>query len=603
MSELNLRVCKLESKSYAYKNHAYLNKSDFKTLKLSPSPSGTGEIYYAIIKTLSNECVFNISTASEVEPGQIGFNSIHRIWLNVSFNEAITVRPFNINSKDYLFMSAICLRVSYLKKNKKDMLKLKVQYVEELVKTNFMDYFFNESQELLVDVGGNNIILSVVSLSAVTLENLTSGNFENTTRKRGILTNQTSVTFDQENDSPIIIEGSNRSKLFSPDFNFEQLGIGGLDKEFSDIFRRAFASRVFPSEMIQGLGVKHVKGMLLHGPPGTGKTLIARQIGKMLNAREPKIVNGPEILNKFVGQSEENIRLLFAEAELEYEEKGEDSQLHIIIFDELDAICKARGSGSTGGTGVGDSVVNQLLSKLDGVNQINNILVIGMTNRPDLIDEALLRSGRLEVHVEIGLPDEKGRIQILNIHTSKMRSNGYLDNDVSIEELATLTRNFTGAEIEGLVRSATSFALNRQIDPKNPTKPIEPEKVKVTMEDFFNALEEVKPAFGASEGKLEENIKNGIIPFSSNFSKLYTTGLEFIDQVKNSTRTPILSFLLCGDHGTGKTALACELAKSGEFPLIKILAPEDFVGYSEQSKVQKITKFFMMLINHLSAVL
>jgi vesicle-fusing ATPase len=149
-----------------------------------------------------------------------------------------------------------------------------------------------------------------------------------------------------------------------------------------------------------------VKGILLYGPPGTGKTLIARQIGKMLNAREPKIINGPEVLNKFVGQSEENIRKLFEDAEKEYKEKGDESGLHIIIFDELDAVCKQRGSGSGGGTGVGDSVVNQLLSKLDGVNQLNNILLIGMTNRMDMIDEALLRAGRLEVHLEIGLPDE-----------------------------------------------------------------------------------------------------------------------------------------------------------------------------------------------------
>ena len=95
------------------------------------------------------------------------------------------------------------------------------------------------------------------------------------------------------------------------------MGIGGLDTEFGAIFRRAFASRVFPPGLVDKLGIQHVKGILLHGPPGTGKTLMARQIGKMLNAREPKIVNGPEILNKYVGASEENIRKLFADAETE----------------------------------------------------------------------------------------------------------------------------------------------------------------------------------------------------------------------------------------------------------------------------------------------
>ncbi len=105
--------------------------------------------------------------------------------------------------------------------------------------------------------------------------------------------------------------------ILAPNFKFEDMGIGGLDTEFASIFRRAFASRVFPPGLVEKLGIQHVKGLLLYGPPGTGKTLLARQIGKMLNANEPKIVNGPEILDKFVGKSEENIRKLFAEAEAE----------------------------------------------------------------------------------------------------------------------------------------------------------------------------------------------------------------------------------------------------------------------------------------------
>ena len=161
---------------------------------------------------------------------------------------------------------------------------------------------------------------------------------------------------------------------------------------------------MFPQAVIERMGIKHVKGVLLYGPPGTGKTLIARRIGEMLNAKEPKIVNGPEILNKYVGESEAKIRELFADADADMAEFGDDSELHIIIFDEIDAICKQRGSGKDG-TGVGDTVVNQMLSKMDGVTAINNILIVGMTNRKDMIDSALLRPGRFEVHIEIGLPD------------------------------------------------------------------------------------------------------------------------------------------------------------------------------------------------------
>jgi vesicle-fusing ATPase len=129
----------------------------------------------------------------------------------------------------------------------------------------------------------------------------------------------------------------------------------------------------------------------------------------VLNVHEPKVVNGPEIFDKFVGGSEENIRKLFADAEIEQQQKGDDSDLHVIIFDEIDAICRKRGSTNSG-TGVNESVVNQLLSKIDGVESLTNILIIGMTNRLDMIDEALLRPGRFEIHLEIGLPDEKGRV-------------------------------------------------------------------------------------------------------------------------------------------------------------------------------------------------
>lgn len=161
--------------------------------------------------------------------------------------------------------------------------------------------------------------------------------------------------------------------------------------------------------MIDKYGIKHVRGMLLYGPPGTGKTLIARQIAKALDCTEPKIVHGPEIFDKYVGGSEKKIRDLFADAERDMKNLGDESNLHIIIFDEIDAICRQRGSGGNSGTGVNETVVNQLLSKMDGVDSLNNILVIGMTNRKDMIDEAMLRPGRLEIHLEIGLADEFGR--------------------------------------------------------------------------------------------------------------------------------------------------------------------------------------------------
>lgn len=382
--------------------------------------------------------------------------------------------------------------------------------------------------------------------------------------------------------------------IINPDWDFTKIGIGGLDKEFNTIFRRAFASRVFPTELIQQLGIKHVRGILLFGPPGTGKTLMARQIGKMLNAREPKIVNGPQILDKYVGESEANIRKLFAEAEEEEKRLGPNSGLHIIIFDEIDAICKQRGTAS-GSTGVHDTVVNQLLSKIDGVDQLNNILVIGMTNRRDMIDEALLRPGRLEVQLEISLPDEEGRLHILQIHTAKMKEHGKLDSGVNLAELAALTKNFSGAEIEGLVRAAQSSAMNRPIKASNKVElDVDAvEKLKINRDDFMYALEnDIKPAFGVSSEDFELFIRNGIVLWSEKIQEVLEEGKLRINQTIKSEMTPLVTILLEGRPNSGKTALAAKIAMESEFPFMKFCSPQSMIGYSELAKAEAIKKIF-----------
>ena len=416
-------------------------------------------------------------------------------------------------------------------------------------------------------------------------------------RVRGILTRHSLMNFFKDAKSGINLRASNRrpaaNAIIQPNFKFEDMGIGGLDKEFSAIFRRAFASRIFPPGLIEKLGIQHVKGILLFGPPGTGKTLIARRIGKMLNAREPKVINGPEVLNKYVGQSEENIRKLFADAEKEYKEKGDESGLHIIIFDELDAVCKQRGSGAGGGTGVGDSVVNQLLSKLDGVDQLNNILLIGMTNRKDMIDDALLRPGRLEVHMEISLPDENGRIQILNIHTAKMREAGNLDPDVSIEELAHTTKNFSGAEISGLVRSATSFALNRHVKVGTVAGVADDvDKITVNRDDFEHAFDDVKPAFGVSEDEMQRCLRGGIIHFSASIDNILNEANLIVKQVQEPDSTPLFSAIMHGPPGSGKTALAAKVALDSNYPFIKMISADYMIGFNESMKIEAMRRIF-----------
>jgi vesicle-fusing ATPase len=505
--------------------------------------------------------------------------------------------PFSQGGQAYLGSSDI--EVGFAGKKRTDMPYDQDELANVVIK-NFENHIFAPGQKILMDHKSIPLLLTVktVQLMDLTEKPGSSSNVETSPTARGILTRHTIITFFKDGKTGINLKSSSRrpaaNSIIQPDFKFEDMGIGGLDTEFTTIFRRAFASRIFPPILIEKLGIQHVKGILLYGPPGTGKTLMARQIGKFLNAREPKVINGPEILNKYVGQSEQNIRDLFADAEKEYKEKGDESGLHIIIFDEIDAICKQRGSGAGGGTGVGDSVVNQLLSKLDGVDQLNNVLVIGMTNRKDLIDEALIRPGRLEVHVEISLPDETGRVQILKIHTQRMRENGVMDSDVDLDELARLTKNYSGAELGGLVKAASSFAFNRHVK-VGTMAGIRDDVInmKVNRDDFYHALEEVKPAFGIAEEELESCVQGGIIHFSPVIREILKEGQLFVKQVGEANATPLFSVLLHGHPATGKTALAARIAIDSGFPFIRLISPEDMVGFSEMAKVQHIAKAFM----------
>lgn len=243
--------------------------------------------------------------------------------------------------------------------------------------------------------------------------------------------------------------------------NFFDYGVGGLDNTLRDMLRRTFESRLISNRLRKELELQHIKGVLLYGPPGTGKTLIARKISEILGCNQPKIVNGPEVESKWVGEAEKNIRNLFEEAQSEFEEKGDDSSLHVIIFDEIDAIAKKRGGAHAKSR---DGALNQLLCCMDGINSINNIIVFGLTNRKDCLDSALLRPGRLEVQLDIQLPDAKGRLDILKIHTKTMQQYGRLSSDVNLKVLADMADDFSGADLAGMIRSAVSYALEDMED-------------------------------------------------------------------------------------------------------------------------------------------
>uniref|UniRef100_A0A669F4K6 Vesicle-fusing ATPase n=2 Tax=Oreochromis TaxID=8139 RepID=A0A669F4K6_ORENI len=554
------------------------------------------------VKTTPNhKYVFTVKTHHTVAAGSIAFSLPQRKWAGLSIGQEVEVSNYNFD-KSKQCIGAMTIEIDFLQKKSTD----SSPYDSDKMATEFIQQFNNQAfsvtQQLVFsfcDKLFGLVVKDIEAMDASILKGEPASGKKQQKIDIGLMVGNSQVIFEKAENSSLTLVGKAKTKearqtIINPDWNFEKMGIGGLDKEFSDIFRRAFASRVFPPDIVEQMGCKHVKGILLFGPPGCGKTLMARQIGKMLNAREPKVVNGPEILNKYVGESEANIRKLFAEAEEEQKRLGANSGLHIIIFDELDAICKQRGTGASS-TGVHDTVVNQLLSKIDGVEQLNNILVIGMTNRPDLIDDALMRPGRFEVKMEIGLPDEKGRVQILNIHTNKMRSFNILASDVDVKELAAETKNYSGAELEGLVRAAQSTAMNRHI---KATSTVEvdmerAEKLQVTRDDFMGSLNnDIKPAFGTNQEDYSSYIMNGIIKWGDPVTHVLDDGELLVQQTKNSDRTPLVAVLLEGPPHSGKTALAAKIAEDSQFPFIKICSPDKMIGHSEISKCQAIKKVF-----------
>lgn len=280
-------------------------------------------------------------------------------------------------------------------------------------------------------------------------------------------------------NTPMTLAGKDRNDAFTSDFRST---VGGLETQIKAIVRRVLDGRIIrpadeeddfdqkqgfgdtttaelslaamEAEELALLGLSPVRGLLLYGPPGCGKTALAREISRALRARSPKIVSAPELLDRWVGGSEKLVRGLFADAEAELAACNGDatrSALHVIVIDEIDAVFRKRSTADDSGEATRSSAVNQILAKLDGVSAIPNVLLIGMTNRRELLDEALLRPGRLEVQVEIPLPNQAGRREIMQIHFDALRRKGRLS-----KPLCCAIDGVAGYEDEVKVREKTS---------------------------------------------------------------------------------------------------------------------------------------------------
>ena len=262
--------------------------------------------------------------------------------------------------------------------------------------------------------------------------------------------------------------------------------VGGLD-ELKEELREAVEWPIKYKDAYDYVDVESPKGILLHGPPGTGKTLIAKALAKMTESNFISI-KGPELLSKWVGESEKGVREIFR--------KARQAAPCIIFLDEVDALVPRRGSGGSD-SHVTENVVSQILTEIDGLEELNNVLIIGATNRLDIVDEALLRPGRFDRIIKVPNPDEKGRQHIFEIHTK----NKPLADDVKISEIVKLADGFSGAEIAAVANRAAIAALKRYVSGKSENV----KEIKITQQDLIDAVDKVRPQ--KKEAPIPQSIK------------------------------------------------------------------------------------------------
>ena len=352
--------------------------------------------------------------------------------------------------------------------------------------------------------------------------------------------------------------------------------IGGLKEEIQKV-REMIELPLRHPEIFEKLGIEAPKGILLHGPPGTGKTLLAKAVASESNSHFISI-SGPEIMSKFYGESEARLREIFKEAK--------EKSPSIIFIDEIDSIAPKR-EEVTGE--VERRVVSQLLSVMDGLEARGKVIVIAATNRPNAIDPALRRPGRFDREIEIKVPDKRGRLEILQIHTHNMP----LDQDVDQDKVAAVTHGFVGADLEYLCKEAAMKCLRRLLpelnleDEKIPPETLE--KLVITMNDFDNAIKEIMPS-----AMREVYLESPDIPWTE-IGGLEEVKRELQEAVEWPLRYPNLykelghtipkGILLHGPSGTGKTMLAKAVATESEANFISVKGPElisKWVGESER---------------------
>jgi transitional endoplasmic reticulum ATPase len=378
--------------------------------------------------------------------------------------------------------------------------------------------------------------------------------------------------------SRTVIEVSDRpvkEMPYIPRISYED--IGGLGDEVRKV-REMIELPLRHPELFERLGVDAPKGVLLHGPPGTGKTLLAKALSSETNANFLSI-SGPEIMSKFYGESEENLRDIFQQAE--------ENAPSIILIDEIDSIAPKR-EEVTGE--VERRIVAQLLAVMDGLKARGKVVVIGATNRPNAIDPALRRPGRFDREIEIGVPNRKARFEIMQIHTRGMP----MSDDVKLDRIADLTHGFVGADLAALTREAAMNAIRRIL----PELDLEVQsisadilsKLVVTADDLTKALREMTPSSLREVFIESPNIHwtdiGGLLDAKQELKEAIEWPMKYPLLFKQTGAKPPKGILLYGPPGTGKTMLARAVATESEANFISVKGPEfmsKWVGESEKA--------------------
>jgi len=369
--------------------------------------------------------------------------------------------------------------------------------------------------------------------------------------------------------------GNFKQNLSSNTIRISYEDLGGMKDSIQKV-REMIELPIRHPELFKKIGIEAPKGVLLYGPPGTGKTLLAKAVANETNAKFYSI-SGPEIISKFYGESEHRLRETFNVAQ--------EHAPSIIFIDEIDSIAPKR-EKVTGE--VEKRVVSQMLTLMDGIHSRGKVVVIGATNRQDSIDTALRRPGRFDREIEIGIPNEDGRMEILNIHTKGMP----LDKNIQLSNISKITHGFVGADLEILTKEAAIRSLRRilpEIDiDQYPLSPDILNKIIITNSDFYNALKDVTPSAIREFQIQKPNTKwediGGLEKIKQEIEEITEWPLKYPELYDFADIKPSKGILFYGPPGTGKTLIAKAVASNSKLNFISIKGPEllsKWVGESE----------------------